>query len=98
MLEKISQAAEKMATSTSRRQFLGRVGRGAMALAAAIGGVLASSGVAHGKRPIRVCSFSSVYCSNVPVGSACFSPRGTGRCRQIRGTQDCVCDTDRRRR
>jgi hypothetical protein len=39
MLEKISQLAERSATRASRRQFLGNVGRGAMVLAAMMGGL-----------------------------------------------------------
>ncbi len=41
MFEKFGQVAEKMAGSASRRGFLGRFGSGAMALAAALGGLLA---------------------------------------------------------
>jgi hypothetical protein len=41
MIEKLSQLAEQAATNVSRRQFLGRVGRGAMIAAAAAGGLLA---------------------------------------------------------
>jgi hypothetical protein len=40
MFDKISRAAEKAATSVSRRNFLGGLGRGAAALAAGLGGVL----------------------------------------------------------
>jgi hypothetical protein len=42
MFEKIGRAAERMATdiSMSRRSFFGRLGRGAMAAACAVGGVL----------------------------------------------------------
>ena len=42
MLEKINQLAEHAATNVSRRHFLGRVGRGAMVVAAATGGLLAA--------------------------------------------------------
>ena len=41
MFEKLSQAAEHMATNVSRRQFLGRFAAGALALATALGGLLA---------------------------------------------------------
>ena len=41
MLEKLSHAAEQMATRVSRRQFLGRFGGSARAPATAVGGLLA---------------------------------------------------------
>ncbi len=41
MFDKISDAAEKVATNVSRRAFLGRLGQGALGLASVIGGVLA---------------------------------------------------------
>ena len=41
MFEKVSQVAEHVATSASRRQFLGRAGQAAMLLAGALGGLLA---------------------------------------------------------
>ena len=40
-MEMLMQAAEKTASSVSRRQFLGRLGKGAAAAAAAVGGVVA---------------------------------------------------------
>jgi hypothetical protein len=40
MFEQISQLAEQTATRASRRQFLGRVGRGALAAAMAMGAIL----------------------------------------------------------
>jgi hypothetical protein len=47
MFDKIGDAAEKLATNVSRRAFLGRLGQGALGLAAVIGGVLAVPGEAH---------------------------------------------------
>ena len=41
MFEKIGLLAEQMATSVSRRRFLGRLGRGAMTAAGVLGGLLA---------------------------------------------------------
>ena len=41
MFEKIGRIAELAATGASRREFLGRAARGAMTLAAAVGGLLA---------------------------------------------------------
>ena len=40
MFDKFSRAAEKAAASVGRREFFGRLGRGAAALAAGLGGVL----------------------------------------------------------
>jgi hypothetical protein len=50
MFEKVSQAAERLATRVSRRDFLGRLGKSALALAGALGGVLAFSGRALAQR------------------------------------------------
>ena len=41
MFEKFNQIAEQAATNASRRQFLGRLGRGALTVAAVVGGILA---------------------------------------------------------
>ena len=41
MFEKFNHFAESTATNASRRQFLGRLGRGATAVAAGLGGLLA---------------------------------------------------------
>ena len=41
MFERFSQTAERLAIDVSRRQFLGRLGRGAAVLAAGLGGLLA---------------------------------------------------------
>jgi hypothetical protein len=53
MFEKFNQIAEQSATSGSRRQFLGRVGRGAMLAAAAVGGLLALPGEGRAARGDR---------------------------------------------
>jgi hypothetical protein len=41
MFDKISEAAEKLATNVSRREFMGGLGKGALALAGAMGAMLA---------------------------------------------------------
>jgi hypothetical protein len=41
MFDRVSEAAEKLATNVSRRQFMGGLGKGALALAGAIGAMLA---------------------------------------------------------
>lgn len=47
MFKKFNRLAEQAATSVSRRQFLGRLGRGAAAAAAVMGGLLVFPGDAH---------------------------------------------------
>jgi hypothetical protein len=47
MFDRVGDLAQRVATSVSRRAFLGRLGQGALGLAAAIGGVLAVPGEAH---------------------------------------------------
>ena len=93
MFEKVGQIAEQVATSVSRRQFLGRLGGGAMAVAAGVGGLLALPAVAHGKRPPpAVCSATSEWaCIGLPVGSVCEDGRQGGICKQLRGSEDCIC-------
>jgi hypothetical protein len=53
--ERFSQIAEQVATSVSRRQFLGRLGRGAAAAAAA--GILAQPGEALARRVKARCCY-----------------------------------------
>jgi hypothetical protein len=58
MLERVSQIAEQAATHASRREFLGRLGQGALIMAAAIGGVLAMPGDAvAGRGQARCCYY-----------------------------------------
>lgn len=81
MFEKISALAEQAATSASRRQFLGRLGRGAMAATAALAGLLAHPSEAQAAR--RVCWTSSqvIQCRGLPLGSPCTAGNGRpGRC------------------
>jgi len=47
MFDKVSQAAERLATHVSRRAFLGRLGQGALATAGVLGGMLAFGGKAQ---------------------------------------------------
>jgi hypothetical protein len=78
VIEKLSWIAELAATSASRRQFLGRVGKGALAAA----GVLASY-VAFGSeaRAARRCSTDA----NCPRGYICVA----GKC--IKGVRTQAC-------
>ena len=79
MLEKFGGAAERMAMGASRRAFLGRLGRGAMGVSMAIGGVLASMSWARAERQCPPgthrsrCRDGSVLCC--PSGTRCIGPR-----------------------
>ena len=88
MFEKFHQMAEQMATSVSRRQFLGRVGRGALIAAGVVGGFLASGSEAQaGKR--KLCSADSYFqCAGRVQGSLCGTPSRPGKCV---GAPDCTC-------
>src|SRR5262245_18160963 len=79
MIEKVSQLVEQVATGASRRQFLGWLGGGALALAAAVGGVLLLRPVAQAGR--RVCWLSSqvIACRGLPLGAACLAGNGRPR-------------------
>ncbi len=79
MFEKIGQLAELSATSASRRQFLDRLGRGALTLTALVAGVLAVPGVAQaGRGRARCCNYR------------CHWQPGRGD----QGTSHRVCHTD----
>src|SRR5262245_6245556 len=81
MLEKVSQLAEQAATNVSRRQFLGRFGRGALAVAMATGGLLAVPSIGHaGRRQPRLCLAGSISgCAGQLEGSECYVDT-FGRC------------------
>lgn len=55
MLERIEVIAQEMAGHASRRQFLGKLSRGAMAAAAAVGGLLVTSQSAEAGRRLKCC-------------------------------------------
>ena len=86
MLEKLNQLAEQAATNVSRRQCLGRLGRGAAVTVAALSGLLVTSAPVLAGRKIRVCSDPSTVseCSGQPLGSPC-GPNGAGRCTSLTG-------------
>lgn len=94
MFKKVSELAEKTATNVSRRQFLGRVGRGAAATAAALGGLLALPAVVQAGKRVRTCSENSDFsCFLFPVGSKCGRK---GTCRPVDPSDkspvvDCTC-------
>jgi hypothetical protein len=68
MLDKVTHIAEQAATSVSRRQFLGRFGKGAMILATTAGAVLAFPADAAAGRKCSVdadCPQNHVCCRGV---------------------------------
>jgi len=102
MLEKLSQMAESMATGVSRRQFLGRLGRAALTVAAATGGLLALAAIAQAGRQPRLCVGGSPGCVGVLEGYPCSADDAFGKCAGAKGgrwtpTTICGCDTGSKR-
>jgi hypothetical protein len=64
MFDRVSEAAEKLATNVSRRAFLGRLGQGALGLAAVIGGVLAL--------PSQVRADGAAWCYTATPRGGCY--------------------------
>jgi hypothetical protein len=84
MFEKVSHAAEQVARSASRREFLGKFGRGAMAAVAALSGVLALPAIsAAARKPPAACGgHSYISCVGRNTGDPCISALGrSGVCR-----------------
>jgi hypothetical protein len=91
MFEQLGRVAHRSATSASRRQFLGSVGRAAMLLAAAAGGLLALPDQAEASA--FVCGRGSASaCRNRIQGSPCGYG---GRCANA---PHCYCAGQRRLR
>ena len=61
MFDKVSEAAEKVATNVSRRAFLGRLGQGALGVAGVLGSILAFGGKTQ----------AAIGCLNCPRGAYC---------------------------
>jgi hypothetical protein len=82
MLERFSQMAEQAATNVSRRQFLGRFGRGAMIVAATAGGLLTLPSAAKAARPGRCCcNFSTRDCYRRSRNDPCLLGYEPCKCR-----------------
>ena len=91
MFEKFGQAAERLATSASRRQFLGRVGQGALVLAGALGSLLALPGGAMADRKPRACRLGSdSACDGLKEGDACSTATELGVCVSLKHSY-CTC-------
>ena len=79
MFEKIGRAAEKAADGVSRRDFLGRFGKAALATAAVLGGVLALPGGAQaGHRTFYTCCLIPNRC-----GALGYCPPPSGPCTAV---------------
>jgi hypothetical protein len=86
MLEKLNQVAQEMATGASRREFLGRLGRGALIAAGAVAGYLAFGSEAEAGR----CRRRRPGCTsdaNCPRGHICVA----GKC--VKGVRNQACGT-----
>jgi hypothetical protein len=71
MFDKVGQAAESLATHVSRRGFMGSLGKGALALAGVLGGVLAFSGRAQAQSGwVKCCGGRHVACGSGPPGGS----------------------------
>jgi hypothetical protein len=78
MFDKVSQAAEKLATNVSRRAFLSRLGQGALVLAGAMGAMLAFPGLVQAKGcsgPCPCCCYQcpdgTFYVTKIANGKNC---------------------------
>jgi hypothetical protein len=89
MFEKVSQIAAQAATNASRREFLGRIGRGAMVAAATVGGVLVFADEAQAGRQTVAC------CGGTRDAARCIKPAANCRllssCWRNQGSRSKLC-------
>ncbi len=90
MFENFGRFAEQVATDASRRQFLGCFGRGALAVAAAVGGMLALPTISRGDKPPPIVCDANSYTTCIGAGEGAMCSR-TGRCQRIGNTSSCTC-------
>lgn len=87
MFDRLMRAAERAADGVSRRQFLGRLGRGAAAVAAGLAGATAAAA-----GPNRTCDgpYTGSNCVGFREGQSCYisALEGNGVCS---GAPNCVC-------
>ncbi len=69
MFDKLSDAAERLATNVSRRAFLGRLGRAGLAVASVLGSMLALAGTVQASSCPPGTSVCGLDCC--PTGSYC---------------------------
>jgi hypothetical protein len=87
MLGKLSELAEQTASSVSRRQFLGRLGRRALACALAAGALLSFPDDTQAAP--KACGLESdIYCRGLAAGAYCQIGTTPGTCV---GAPSCYC-------
>lgn len=87
MFESIGQHAERVAKAMSRREYLGRLGRGALTVAAALGGILSFPAGSQGETYICPAG-SNWHCEGVPEGASC-APYSV--CKRVKHSDICAC-------
>jgi hypothetical protein len=83
VIESIGKAAEKVVAGASRRQFLGRLGQSALAVVAAVSGMLVFPATTYADKQRKCCSprhFCSQPRSGCTLISDCFQPGGSRYC------------------
>jgi len=83
MFDRVSEAAEKLASTVSRRAFLGRLGQRTLALAGAMAGMLAFPGLVQANGCL--CPNGGGCCCLYDCGLATKCPGGTN-CRNCKPT------------
>jgi hypothetical protein len=84
MFDKVSQTAERLATNVSRRAFLGRLGKGALGMAAAVGGL-----IAFPKQAQAGCYYSPACCI-WDCGGSFVTNRCSKQSKHCRLVSDCA--------
>jgi hypothetical protein len=81
VFEKLNQIAEHAAANASRREFMGRLGRGAMAAAATVAGILAFVDEAEAGGQTVACCGGTARCrqpaANCRLLSSCWRHQGS---------------------
>jgi hypothetical protein len=97
MLEKIGNLAERLATnvSLSRRGFLSRLGQGALAVGAVLGGISTAAAAGSGGKGVTCCYYRCgtrpyYYYTDCRTGGNCPHPDDP-RCRFIRKSRASDC-------
>ena|SRR6516165_10758190 len=82
MFDRVSEAAEKLATNVSRRAFMGRLGKGALTFAGAVGAFLAIPGLIQAGGGCG-CFNSNVFCCQYtcPNGTTLTTAPNSGQCK-----------------
>jgi hypothetical protein len=90
MFDRVSQAAEKLATNVSRREFMGGLGKGALALAGAMGAMLAFPRLVQaGQQDFYFCSCR--YAQDVTAAVVCTYGCPDGSTMTTGTDSNCTC-------